>query len=46
MNKAVIFDMDGLMLETTHTWQKAEKEFLADFGKAYSSEVAKKYQGM
>lgn len=34
------------MVETTYTWQRAEKEMLAEFGKEYSSMIAKKYQGM
>lgn len=46
MNKAILFDMDGLMLETKLTWQEAEKGLLTSFGKTYDKEIAKKYQGM
>ena len=46
MKKAVLFDMDGLMLETKLTWEIAEKAFLAHFGKTYSRDIAKRYQGM
>jgi HAD superfamily hydrolase (TIGR01509 family) len=46
MNKAVIFDMDGLMLDTKLTWKEGEREMLSDLGKEYDLEIAKKYQGM
>src|SRR5919205_4557426 len=46
MKKAVLFDMDGLILETKLTWQIAEKDFLAHFGKTYDKDIAKRYQGM
>lgn len=46
MNKAVLFDMDGLMLDTSLTWKEGERELLADYGKEYDLEIAKKYQGM
>jgi len=46
MGRAVIFDMDGLMLDTKLTWKAGEREMLADMGKEYSLEIAKKYQGM
>ncbi len=46
MNKAVLFDMDGLMLDTKLTWREGEKEMLADLGKQDDLEVVKKYQGM
>ena len=46
MKKAVLFDMDGLMFETKLTWQIAEKDFLAHFGKTYDKDIAKRYQGM
>jgi HAD superfamily hydrolase (TIGR01509 family) len=46
MNKAVIFDMDGLILDTRLTWKQAEIDLLQDFGKTYDVAIAKKYQGM
>src|SRR5256885_14155528 len=46
MKQAVIFEMDGLMLDTTLTWQEAERAFLRDFGKTYDGAIAKTYQGM
>ncbi|OGG69042.1 hypothetical protein A3C20_03540 [Candidatus Kaiserbacteria bacterium RIFCSPHIGHO2_02_FULL_55_25] len=46
MNKAVLFDMDGLMLDTKLTWKEGEREMLANLGKEYNLDIAKKYQGM
>jgi len=46
MTKAVLFDMDGLMLNTKLTWKEAEKQMLSDLHKEYDLEIAKKYQGM
>jgi HAD superfamily hydrolase (TIGR01509 family) len=46
MKQAVIFDMDGLMLDTTLTRQEAERAFLKDFGKTYDRAIATTYQGM
>ena len=46
MDKAVIFDMDGLMLDTKLTWRQAEIDLLKDLEKKYDIEIAKKYQGM
>ncbi|KKR86786.1 MAG: HAD family hydrolase [Candidatus Curtissbacteria bacterium GW2011_GWA1_41_11] len=46
MDEAVIFDMDGLMLDTKLTWRQAEIELLKDLGKEYDIKIAKRYQGM
>ena len=46
MDKAVIFDMDDLMLDTKLTWRQAEIDLLKDLEKKYDIEIAKKYQGM
>lgn len=45
MQQAVIFDMDGLMLDTTLIWQEAEKALLEEFGKTYDIEIAKTIKG-
>jgi len=46
MSKAIIFDMDGLMVNSTSTWGDAEKRLVEDYGKKYILEWTKKYNGM
>jgi mannitol-1-/sugar-/sorbitol-6-/2-deoxyglucose-6-phosphatase len=46
MDKAVIFDMDGLMLDSAPTWIAAENRLFADFGKKRIPGVDKKYHGL
>lgn len=46
MNKAIIFDMDGLMVDSTPTWTEAETSLVKKYGKEYSHEIRKKYLGM
>lgn len=46
MKKAVIFDMDGLMVNSSPVWAEAETTFVKKYGKEYSHEIRKKYLGM
>jgi len=46
MDKAIIFDMDGLMVNSTPTWEEAEKRLVEDYGKKYILEWTKKYHGL
>ena len=45
MIKAVIFDMDGLMVEANSTYVNAETRLVNEYGKEYSHEIRKKYIG-
>ena len=46
MKRAVLFDMDGLMVESKFTWVEAERKLVEEYGKKYSEEIAKKYHGL
>ena len=46
MKKAVIFDMDGLMLDSKKAWNDAETRFVESCGKEFQPEVGKKYHGL
>ncbi len=46
MQKAVIFDLDGLMVDSSNIWKEAETVVIQRFDKIYSHEIRKKYLGM
>lgn len=46
MKQAILFDMDGLMVDSNPTWIAAEKRLVEEYGKKYSDEIAKKYHGL
>lgn len=46
MKKAIIFDMDGLMVDSKATWIDAEKKLVGRYGKKYDFELTKKYHGL
>ncbi len=46
MIKAVIFDMDGLMIDSRNIWKKATQELLAGFGKTHDSKFARQFSGL
>ncbi len=46
MKKAVIFDMDGLMIDSRPIWMSAERRLVEESGKDYSIGLRKKYIGL
>jgi HAD superfamily hydrolase (TIGR01509 family) len=46
MVKAVIFDMDNLMIDSRDLWKRATKELLSQFGKTHDPEFAKQFSGL
>lgn len=45
-DKAVIFDMDGVLIDSERLWKQAEKEVFSSFGVVISEEDCKKTQSM
>jgi HAD superfamily hydrolase (TIGR01509 family) len=43
---ALLFDLDGTLAETSHTWRQAEDALFAAIGHAWSDEVQRHYMGM
>ncbi len=41
-----IFDMDGLLVETSHLWRQAEEALLGRIGQSWSRELALKFRGL
>ena len=46
MTEAVIFDMDGLLIDTEPLWRQAEKEIFSNYGIELTGEMAKKNHGL
>ncbi|MBA3533861.1 MAG: HAD-IA family hydrolase [Ardenticatenales bacterium] len=46
MDAAIIFDMDGLLIDSEILWEKVERALLASHGREYDSEIARKHIGM
>ena len=46
MKKAILFDMDGLMIDSKGNWTAAEKQLVEDYGKEFRMEIGKKYHGL
>lgn len=46
MHPAILFDMDGLLIDSERTWQKVEHELLAEHGRTFRPEIARLHMGM
>ena len=46
MYKAVVFDMDGVIIDSEPLWEKAEKLFIEGFGMDYNPEYRDKIVGL
>ena len=46
MIAAVIFDMDGVIVDTEHVWDEVREELVADWGGTYSPEAQQAMMGM
>lgn len=46
MIQAVIFDMDGLMIDSRSIWRTATQELLAQFGETHDPEFARQFSGL
>lgn len=44
--RGIIFDMDGLLIDSGPLWQKAETELLAARGRRYDPIIARQYAGL
>lgn len=44
-NRAVIFDMDGVLVDSEPLWEEAEREFIADHGGEYDHEFFRSTMG-
>jgi len=44
--KAIIFDMDGLLIDSEPYWNKADEAFLEKYGISFTPEIIKKTLGM
>ena len=46
MFKAVIFDLDGLLIDSEQAWRKATAVFFKRHNKIYTDEISEKIMGM
>ena len=43
---AIIFDLDGLLIESEHIWDDVRRQFVSDFGGHWREEAQREMMGM